>query len=254
MIVNRRLKTIFALLVMAAGVALAGSAHADPAEDFEAANALFREQHYGRAWEAYQRLIDQGIHNPVLYYNTGCALAGMKANGRAAAMFERALKLDPRFEEARHNLRLVRPDARSHQTALILVPVEWLFSRFTADEFFRVMIGLYWLATLGAVAWLLHGGRLRRVLGAFALLMALGAVLTLPFFLARHEREQWVEAVALSEHTVSRSGPSEKHLEQDILAAGVKVRLLESPRDGWAKIQTPAGRVGYVQREALEIL
>lgn len=227
---------------------------ADVFADFARANTLFNKQEYEQAWQVYHSLIEQGIHDPVLYYNAGCALAGMKENGRAAAMFERALKLDPRMDKAKRNLNRVRPSPPTSQVPFILLPAQWIFTRYTAVEFFSVMIASFWLFGLAGSAWILSRSRIRVLFGAASILLLLVVGTSSAFFFARRHNEQWIEAVALHDNTSSRSGPSEKHLQQDILSAGTKVRCLDQPRDGWIKVQLPNERIGYVAEQSVEIL
>lgn len=229
-------------------------ARADAADDFEAANEQFRRQDYAGAYRIYSDLIGQGFNDPVLHYNAGCALAEMGENGRAAAMFERALKLDPRMDKARRNLQRVRPSPPAAATPFILLPAEWIFTRYTASEFFAVMVFCYWIFAIAAVAWILSSGRLKTIAASGSIVMLIAAFVAFGFFVVKRDRERWLEAVALSDNTVTRSGPSEKHIQQDILSGGVKIRCLEPPREGWIKVQLPNGRVGYVQESAVEVL
>ncbi len=243
---------VFTILLCLCALPLRGMAQHQA--EFQKANELFRQQSYAQAAAVYGQMIDQGVKDPVLYYNAGCALAALKQNGRAAAMFERALRLNPRYEKARQNLARVRPSTTTAKPMFILVPFEYLFDHFTADEFFLSTMIFYWLAIAAAIAWLFTRGMRRIASGTSAIVLLFAMLFCGGFYLLRAGREQWIEAVALNDNTIARSGPSEKNVEQDIIAAGVKMRCLESPQEGWIKVQLPNGHLGFVEQKAVEIL
>ncbi|OPZ23083.1 MAG: Tetratricopeptide repeat protein [candidate division BRC1 bacterium ADurb.BinA364] len=259
---SRRFRRRFGLAPRLAGLAsilfgLAGGAFAidSPQARFQAANEAYKAQKYEEALQGYEGLIADGARDSTVYYNAGCALAQLGRRGRAAAMFERALKLEPRFEDARDNLRRVRPEAPEREPFFLLAPFAALSRAFSAETFFLLAAAGYWLLALGAgCRILLESAAWRRIAGAAA---GLGLAVLLvfgPFFLHASARETRAEAIVIADKTQTRSGPSEAFLEQDLLSEGIKVRILEPAREGWVKIQLPGGAPGYVPESAIEAI
>lgn len=84
--------------------------HADGAleHDFVTANQLYQDGDYSEAVESYLNLVAAGVENPAVYYNLGNAYFKTNQLGMAVAMYNRALKLDPRNEDIRANLEFAR--------------------------------------------------------------------------------------------------------------------------------------------------
>ena len=87
-----------------------------PELQFDRGNALFKMGRETEAREAYLSAL--GAKDTTLkaedYYNMGNSLWSLDKTDEAAEAYERALTLDPNFEEARHNLELLLappPDA-----------------------------------------------------------------------------------------------------------------------------------------------
>jgi len=245
---------LFALAILAGRGA--GAADLDsPLARFQGANAAYKEQNYAEALEAYEALIRDGARDPILYYNAGCALAQMGQKGRATVMFERALKLRPRFPEARQNLKRIGAAPQEAGLFFLFLPFRALFRSMTAEEFFLVAVAGYWLLAAALCAWiLLRPGRARFAI-AFVAVVCLAVTLFFgAFFTRKDRRERWIEAIVVVDKALSRSGPSEKYSELDLLSEGVKVRQLGLPQDGWVKVQLSEGRIGYLPEQAMEVI
>ncbi|MCX7016818.1 MAG: hypothetical protein NTW86_30385 [Candidatus Sumerlaeota bacterium] len=240
-----------ALLIV--GIALPAAGLDAPLSRFQAANEAYKNQDCQAALQGYEGLIAEGAKDPILYYNAGCALAQLGQKGRAIAMFARALKMEPRFAEAHENLARIAPTAQEKSAFFLFLPFVALFRAATAEGFFLAAIVGWWLFALAAAAWiLLRPGAARTATAAVASLSLVAALFFGVYFLAKQSQEGRIEAVVVAEKVMSRSGPSDKYTELDMLSEGVKVRMLEPPREGWVKTQLPGGRIGYLPEDAVE--
>ena len=87
--------------------------HAQPADLFRQGNEAYRQSDYQQAIEAYTAVLDAGYENADLYYNLGNAYYRTEQMGMAVLCYERALRIEPGFAEAKQNLALA--NARTEQ-------------------------------------------------------------------------------------------------------------------------------------------
>ena len=71
------------------------------------ANTAYQEQHYAEAVALYQQIADAGNEGSILYYNLGNAYYKTDDLSHALLWYERALRLDPRNEDIKHNIAFV---------------------------------------------------------------------------------------------------------------------------------------------------
>jgi len=254
-VMARPLRRIAAALLfgIVAGAALPAAGADSALSRFQAANEAYKNQDYPAAAQGYEGLIAEGAKDPILYYNAGCALAQLGRKGRAIAMFERALRMAPRFDEARDNLARIAPATQEKPVFFLFLPFVALFRAETAEGFFLAAFVGWWLFALTAAAWiLLRPGKARTGTAALASVSLVATLFFEAYFLAKRSFEERIEAVVVAEKALSRSGPSEKYTELDMLSEGVKVRMLEAPREGWVKTRLPGGRIGYLPEGAVE--
>jgi tetratricopeptide (TPR) repeat protein len=69
------------------------------------ANDLYSEKNYTKSAQAYESLIDKGVHNGYLYYNLGNTYIRMGKTGPAVLNYIRARKWIPRDENLEANLK-----------------------------------------------------------------------------------------------------------------------------------------------------
>ena len=69
------------------------------------ANQLYSEGEYRQAADAYEQLLQEQGVAPELYYNLGNAYFKAGEVALSILNYERALRLNPRFDDARYNPR-----------------------------------------------------------------------------------------------------------------------------------------------------
>jgi tetratricopeptide (TPR) repeat protein len=89
---------------------LSCSAYANGAleHDLDVANDLYQKGDYAGAVENYLKLVVAGVDNPVLHYNLGNSYFKTGQLGLAIAMYNRALRLDPRNDDIKANLTFAK--------------------------------------------------------------------------------------------------------------------------------------------------
>ena len=117
---------------------------AGPDEQFEAARKAYDDGDLTRAVSLYTNLLNQGFHQPEIYFNLGNAFFRTGENGKAILNFKRALLLNPRDHDYKANLRFAVENAGA------LVPQGSLFHTFsqqaTLNEWLVLSVLFWWLA------------------------------------------------------------------------------------------------------------
>ena len=81
---------------------------AGEADLLQQANQLYSEGEYRQAADAYEQLLQEQGVAPELYYNLGNAYFKAGEVALSILNYERALRLNPRFDDARYNLQLAQ--------------------------------------------------------------------------------------------------------------------------------------------------
>ncbi len=82
--------------------------NADVNSQMQKANELYKNNQYQLAIDEYNKIISQGYEGASLYYNLGNAHYRLGNVGFAILYYEKALKLSPSDEDAKHNLAIAK--------------------------------------------------------------------------------------------------------------------------------------------------
>jgi hypothetical protein len=250
-----------ALLVAFAVLAAAPrSARADSADALaRQAAAAYAAQKYPDAVAAYEQAVAAGLHDASIYYDLGNAYFRAGQLGRAILWYERALRIEPGFEDARYNLDVAR---------------EAVAARFGKDQVKGATAQPFWVT---AVHWLplpllvvlvlaldlvffglliarrfIPDGFLRTGLGvggvfAFIAGAAVGVLLFGRVWYLGHVKA----SVVIPDEVVMRELPDAASRELPKLHAGHRVVLLRESQ-GWRRIRLANRVEGWVPRDAVE--
>ncbi|HEU4366283.1 MAG TPA: tetratricopeptide repeat protein [Candidatus Krumholzibacteria bacterium] len=270
-----------ALLTVALCATLAGAAAAQEGTSLDAlflqGNEAYEAGDFGGAIEHYQALAARGVAHADLFYNLGNAYFESGDLGRAVLWYERARRVDPRHDDTRANLALVRSLLRDQQLVvegggLRDAALSW-HRRTTVGESVAIASGFYGLLCLLAALFvfrnepraaaflrrmsLLSPGRLFG-LGPgpdVALAMAVALVVVALFagsswvkLRADHARTR---GVVVTEEVSVFSGPSRDATVQFKVHEGTALLVRES-RPGWIRVELPGDLSGWVDAGALE--
>lgn len=270
---------LIAMVVMVthAHVASASPASAPAESLFATGNAAYEAGAYALAIESYTEVANAGIVNADLYYNLGNAYFKSTDFGHAVLWYERALRAEPRSDDVRANLTIVRSLLRDQQ----LVPAQsgvrhillaW-HRRLSASESAAVATGLYALFTLiglcvifrrtnfvsaiyRPLSWL-SPGRLFGLTKTQDLLLALGtsAALAIAFagsaYTKARDLTENPRSVVVREEVSVFSGPSHDATVQFKVHEGTIVSVRDG-RPGWVRVDLPGDLSGWVDAETVE--
>lgn len=246
------------LLIPFGGQALAQDAYVDSL--WNSANQAYVEGRWSDAVAGYEMISGMGLESAALYCNTGDAYFKEGNVPMAILFYERALKLDPSYDDARYNLELMNSTI---QDRIDPVP-EFILKVWAKDVcylmdsdawaicFLVLMALTFALALLFLLAPTAAGRRTGFFTGIVTLLLA---VASLSFaFWQKNDYMSADEAIVMRPVTSVKSSPSaEASKDLFILHEGTKVRILDSV-GSWNNIELADGRQGWIPSDDLELI
>jgi len=226
---------------------------------FDQANKHFQQNEYQQAIETYLEIISNGYESWQLYYNLGNAYYKVKQVGRAIVNYERALKLNPKNEDILFNLDI----ANLSVVDKIVTPPQFIIIKFLSDlkslwdiqTLTFLAIGVYLLITLLVIVKIfIRNSRFQRLINMILIaVMTLFLIVSIIFIIRIHENNTFQYAIVLEQKVDVLSSPDSEATELFSLHEGVKLKV-EEFRDDWAKIRLADRKVGWVKRDAFEII
>ena len=226
-----------------------------PAEHFNEANALYRDNQFAGALQIYEELIRNGIVNPDLYYNAANAAHRIGATGKAILNLERALKLAPSDKEVCANLAFlnsIKKDQEPENTNAVLA---FLSSRYNA---INVNTAALWSGVTFALSMVLATGALFgkgwKQLTLYAATILCGVIFitsTAVLIQKLHYTSTVVEAIVMDEEANAYSGPGIENTHIFTIHEGTKV-VIERTQKSWNLIRLKSGAGGWIQADLVE--
>lgn len=257
---NQAAAKVVAVLVLL-GFPMSGFA-ADAYVDslFNAASAAYSEGQWADAAGTYTAIENLGLESPALYSNMGNAWFKSGDVAKAMLYYERALKLDPSYDDARYNIAVISDFI---QDRIEPVP-EFILKTWTRDLCYILdsdtwaVISLIFLAAVAVSLLLLFLSSslaLRRT-GFFSAIAAfLLTVMSVSFaFWQKADYSRKDGAVIMVPVVSVKSSPSsDTSTDLFILHEGTKVIILDEVGD-WRNIELADGRQGWMKSSDMEII
>ena len=222
------------------------------------------ESYSAGQWDAavqdYTAIVAAGLESASLYCNIGDTYFKMEDYPRAILYYERALKLDPSYADARYNLGIA---SQQIQDRIDVVP-EFILKSWARDVCYILdsdawaVTGIVFFAIFLAMLllYLLSGSTAARRTGFFsAIVFLLLAGLTLWFSLWQKSDYQRADSAIVMRpvSSVKSSPSSEASTDLFILHEGTKVTILDEVGE-WRNISLADGRQGWMLSADMEII
>ena len=227
---------------------------------WNAANQAYTEGRWTDAVSDYQMISDAGLESAALYCNIGDAFYKAGNVPEAILYYERALKLDPSYEDARFNLELMNngiQDRIDPVPELILKTWTRKLCHLADSETWAVLCLVFFACTLAFVIVFLRGRQTGwRRFGFFAgIAMLIVSVMCFSFSIwQKKDYMRADEAIVMRPVASVKSSPSgEASTDLFILHEGTKVRLLDQVGT-WSNIELADGRQGWMRTQDFEII
>nr|AIF26540.1 hypothetical protein [uncultured bacterium fosmid pJB42G5] len=224
------------------------------------ANKAYTEGQWFEALESWHAIDEAGLQSPELYYNIGNAWYKSESYAKAILYYERALKLDPSYSDARYNLEIAKAFVQDDIDPVpeFVLKTWWRKLCYVADSTTWAVICLILFAiTLAMVLlFLLAPGSTGKKVGFFAAIVALIlTVIALDFSIAqKRDYFKTDKAIVMRPVAPVKSSPSaESSSDLFVLHEGTKVQILDNVAE-WTNIELADGRQGWIRSESLEII
>jgi len=224
---------------------------------FKQANDYYAKGEYENAAKTYELIIaNQGVA-PELYYNLGNAYYKLGEISKSILNYERALRLNPNYDDARINNELAQQKIIDN---IVQVPpffiMRWfdLFIKFlSSNQWFILSVGLF-LASMILILLFVFGNsvQFRKISFYFALILFAVSMTSLLFSGIRNKQlKTEKEAIIMSGILTVKSSPDKSGTDLFQLHEGTKVKI-KSELGKWCEIKIGNGSIGWVENENIE--
>ena len=252
---------VVALLILLLWPAAMSAQQTDYADSlWNAANQAYAEGRWADAVDGYELISGMGLESAALYCNTGDAYFKDGNPAKAILYYERALKLDPSYSDARYNLELLNSAIQDRIEELPEFVLKTWFRNFSyvmdSDGWAVCFIVFLALTLAMMLVFILSGSVGGRRIGFFlGIVMLLAAVLSLTFSIwQKKDAMSADQAIIMRPVTSVKSSPSaEAATDLFILHEGTKVKLLDEV-GVWKNIELADGRQGWIPSADLEVI
>ena len=219
---------------------------------FTIANQDYANQDYSLAIDKYQNILSSEIESSELYYNLGNSYYKINEIHQAIYNYEKSLKLNPNFTEAKENLELCN---------LLLIDkidkMPELFYKTYYKKLKKLFPKKWWKTTSLILIWSFIIIYLIKIITNrnFNFLQNIILVFSLLFFVIYHDISndslENKEAIIFSQVIDIMSAPSEKANKLFTLHIGTKVKI-EDQIENWVNISLDNGNKGWVALKHLK--
>lgn len=232
---------------------------ADPQTQFEQANKTYRSGNYIKAIELYEQILKEKHRSAELYFNLGNAYYKQEEYAKAILNFERGRKMDPQNDDILFNLKMANLN-----TVDKIEPIPQLFyerwwesyvNTFDADGWAQIAVILLWTSLGFATLYIFAGSIVMKktwFMSAFA-----GLFFYIFLMIVSHSADKQLNsnnaAIIINASAYVKSSPDGKSTNLFMLHAGTRIEILDQLQN-WKKIKIANGNVGWINKEAVEII
>ena len=219
------------------------------------ANQLYSQGQFADAAKLYESELKNGVA-PQLYYNLGNSYYKSDEIGMAILNYERALRLDPGYDDARYNLKIAESkivdNVNSNPSFFVKRFVNSIIGANSSNQW-SVISFVCFLITLALFFYFVFSfNRKRRKYGFFGMLF-FAALFVVSLVFSGIRKDQFVkhnEAIVMSGAVTAKSSPDKSGTDLFQLHEGTKV-MVKSTLSGWSEITLENGAVGWVEESTI---
>lgn len=243
-------------LIFIAILSLAFTAFADPAL-WEKANKLYSENNFREAAKVYEQLLQEVGFSPELHYNLGNAYYKSNEIGLAILHYERALRLNPLYDDALHNLEFVNQkvidNIEPENTFFLKKWLDVILKQLTPNTWFVLAIPLFLVCLMGFLIFIFGKTRGFRKSGFYVgIILLVSSVVCIAFSGVRAvQMKAHNEGVIMTGAVVVKSAPDKSGTNLFQLHEGTKV-LIEDSLGDWYEVKLSNGNVGWIEKINIE--
>ena len=220
----------------------------------------YTEGRWQDAVDGYEQIGSMGLESAALYCNTGNAYYKSGNIPEAILNYERALKVDPSYEDARYNLEflgeMIQDKIDPVPSFILAVWAEKICRIMDSDSWAILFLVLFALAMAMLLLFLLSPSVAGRKTGfSIGIIAVVFAVAALSFSLwQKNEYEKADGAVVMIPVASVKSSPSSESSQNlFVLHEGTKVYVLDQV-GSWYNIELADGRQGWIRASDIEAI
>ncbi len=221
---------------------------------FDSGVALFKENQLDSAITLWNSIEGESV---ALHYNLGNAWYQKGELGKSILHYEKALKLNPKDEEVLHNLSVVknkRIDAIEElPEPVVSRAIHLLVGTLSANGWIKTSFVVLFSSLFVFAIFLIGKQNKKRHFLTFILLGLFGASLYAMGFLRHHLIDSKQYGVVIPANVYIKNGPSDKEKDAFILHEGTTLEI-QQKEDNWLRIKLSDGKIGWVKKDAVEVI
>ena len=248
-----KIYSLFIALIVCLNVQAVGEFNLDKADEAYTAGS------YDTALEIYNSALDKGYESADLYYNVANCYFRKGELAASILNYERALKLDPSHDDAKHNLEFAESRTVDKIDSLGSVfLVDWwnaIANITSADAWAWIAISLFVVLLVSLSLYIFVRKMWVRKVGFSVAIVALFfTIISILCAYTRYEVEtSKSEAIVFSQTVKIKSSPDSSGNDLFILHEGTKVNI-KSTLGEWVEISTSDGNSGWMPASAIEVI
>lgn len=248
-----KIYSLFVALIVCLNVQAVGQFNLDKADEAYTAGS------YDTALEIYTSALDKGYESADLYYNVANCYFRKGELAASILNYERALKLDPSHDDAKHNLEFAESRTVDKIDSLGSVfLVDWwnaIANITSADAWAWIAISLFVVLLVSLSLYIFVRKMWVRKVGFSVAIVALFfTIISILCAYTRYEVEtSKSEAIVFSQTVTIKSSPDSSGNDLFILHEGTKVNI-KSTLGEWVEISTSDGNSGWMPASAIEVI
>ena len=248
-----KIYSLFVALIVCLNVQAVGEFNLDKADEAYTAGS------YDTALEIYNSALDKGYESADLYYNVANCYFRKGELAASILNYERALKLDPSHDDAKHNLEFAESRTVDKIDSLGSVfLVDWwnaIANITSADAWVWIAISLFVVLLVSLSLYIFVRKMWVRKVGFSVAIVALFfTIISILCAYTRYEVEtSKSEAIVFSQTVTIKSSPDSSGNDLFILHEGTKVNI-KSTLGEWVEISTSDGNSGWMPASAIEVI
>lgn len=250
---------VFALLFLGSNYELKAVDKQQMLDSFKAANEKYKAQKYFEALKTYKSVYNYGFESADLYYNMGNAYYKNDSLPMSIWCYEKALLIDPNFEEAKNNLELANLSVADKVQDLPKMALWYYWQKFkrlfTLRTWIIISVIFLWVIAAGIYLLMTQFVHWYKRMGIYLIIVGLlfslisGTVAATNAYQLNNPKA----AIVTTSNVYAKSAPEENSADLFIIHSGLKVRF-EDEIGEWVKIKLADGKTGWVVKKDLKSL
>ncbi len=240
---------------------VAMAAMASGIDYIEQGNKAYEQKQFKKSVEMYERALRDG-EAPKLRYNLGNAYYRLNDRAHAILNYERALKLDPGYSDARFNLKFVNEKAKINETTgsnYFSNKLSGWVSHLSSNSWALISLVLFVLMLASIACYRIAGSVVMQKMGFFgAIVLGIMVLLALAStYYMYHHTTKTIYAIVMTDKAPANKSPRNGDKEEFKLPSGTKVEIVDSIDNRnssgsvWYMIETN-NKTGWMKKTDLE--